>query len=1241
MLLQQGPHGGIRRRGGRAIELLNPAFIDMMDIQPVDTETTAMLNKSNIRRRSFSLPPHEHTADWYAAIANIVASQGLASQTPVETKNGTADESTGPGMWWPLNDDNCSDEIVYDVHFSADLADSAALHDISRTAHTAPPTRADSPSSLAPPAPLLAESQQQQDRRRGSVSSHMRTTNGHAAPSLLKTQSSMSTLARGTATLTRSVSDMSADQSGSAANSKQQPASSGSQLIEMTMKTESGTITRCIKSMSLRLLVNRLASPEGNVDSDLLTDFLNSYRFFAHPIDVMRLLIVRYLNCFAPCSSQYGDGSDDDGDDSSFEEDGCRFLTINGWKTRMPQEADSVRDSKPSSPSTSCSRELPPLARKDGAIVQLRVMNIIKNWIKFHPHDFRLHHRLTRLLLLFLSHIQKQPGRADFVNSIRHKLSSGKLLAVENPPFMVSTPAQFATPGSAFTSQTTSERNSEVNGTLAEGTRSALDLSMQCSSRTSQPPISANMVSTYSRNDAGDFPSTLNVGMGHLRKMSSVASLKSITLHASASQQQQLPTLGTSTTATDNGAGTKGGRHNKKGSTSYFMSLFHHRSNKSTASSLDTSSSSNSGRAFNAAPNRTSTRTEHPSLRIPNGDMYANDFGSLVIEALANSGIPTPQTPVGRTLLNYSIANRNPYRINLHDLFMRVSATEFSLKGRVGNLETILHTMQGSTPNTARSSVSTEGSGPHQSGSISGPVNPVPNLTATMSWFNQATYWAVLTVLSEPTTAARALIVKQLIHIAFHCLARRNYYGAFEIAIALDNSAVRRLHETWALVPPLMKDIVAKILEIVQPRMNFRTYRESVRAALSGSSGPDEDVFDAVSEQIKGLRSKDMAASIPSHIVTASGISSAVVGTPNVSGSSSPSNSDEGKQGARKKSSAQPNSATTAKDGTALLTEQDCACIMYAIGIRSASFAFTDPSATGGYGGGVTPTTHTSVPVTGTHASTGSGSGAGLYKGTANSSSTNLADLGGDLRSRRARTRLGAGSKQSRPTTNTTPLPVVPFVAVHMTDLLHADEANATYSDDHPQIVRSRNGVAHGQSTGSTSNRRNLRCDSAAVSHVNNAQPLVNMQKFRMITAMLRELCVAQRTKYPYVSDVSLQQQIHSAVRSIKAQTNDIFGVVQDVVAAEESGRFGAALSSPFHRTRTGSSASRVNTPSEFNSNSFGYPLYQMAAMQFQNGFEAVEGSMAWDCADLKDNQELEQRLYDLSKWVESSTHQR
>ncbi|KAJ2394534.1 hypothetical protein GGF41_008911, partial [Coemansia sp. RSA 2531] len=45
VLLQQGPHGGIRRigpllitqeRGGGAIKHLNPAFIDMMDVQPVD-----------------------------------------------------------------------------------------------------------------------------------------------------------------------------------------------------------------------------------------------------------------------------------------------------------------------------------------------------------------------------------------------------------------------------------------------------------------------------------------------------------------------------------------------------------------------------------------------------------------------------------------------------------------------------------------------------------------------------------------------------------------------------------------------------------------------------------------------------------------------------------------------------------------------------------------------------------------------------------------------------------------------------------------------------------------------------------------------------------------------------------------------------------------------------------------------------------------------------------------------------
>ncbi|KAJ2695866.1 hypothetical protein H4R19_005800, partial [Coemansia spiralis] len=418
VLLQHGPHGGIRRigpllitkeRGGRAIALLNPAFIDMMDVQPVDSHTTAFLKRSNIRRRSFSMPPTDPGADWLGAIS--AAATGGSKQAAL----------SGPGMWWPLNDDNCSDEVAYDVHVAA-LEGSEAAHPVLE--------RMGSASTLASTGMRPATAP-----RKGSVSSQLRLMVRAESSHSVSTSSADASSAQGgyhfrRPSLTHMASDTS-DATTAQPVAGAQMLTPSHQLADVTMKTESGSITRSLKSISLRMLVNRLASPEGNVDSDLLTDFLNSYRFFAHPIDVMRLVVVRYLNCFAArADADSSDGSD--ADDNDDDDGDSRFLTINGWHSSTPQDdaagdrtADEAHPPLPAS-----SQSLPPLARNDSAIVQLRVMNIIKYWIKFHPHDFRLHHRLTRLLLLFLSHIQKQPGRADFVHSIRQKLMSGKLLAV-------------------------------------------------------------------------------------------------------------------------------------------------------------------------------------------------------------------------------------------------------------------------------------------------------------------------------------------------------------------------------------------------------------------------------------------------------------------------------------------------------------------------------------------------------------------------------------------------------------------------------------------------------------------------------------------------------------------------------------------------------------------------------------------------------------------------------------------
>ncbi|KAJ2606583.1 cell division cycle- protein [Coemansia sp. RSA 1722] len=1336
VLLQQGPHGGIRRvgpllitkeRGGSSIKHLNPAFIEMMDVQPVDKATAYFLRRSNIRRRSFSTSPHDSGGDWLSAISNII---GAAESAGGGVKHPLDRSSGGPGMWWPLNDDNCSDEVVFDVHVTAqDAQDSANSKGAPQQQHTlermASSSTLASAAGLKPPQPPSAP-------RKGSVSSQLRmigraaaadTSNASTSSGLRSnaSQSSLGARVGNVPTLTNSASDASdsstiapgysgrLQQSGSLANISVH--STGIQLADVTMKTETGVITRSIKSISLRLLVNRLASPEGNVDSDLMTDFLNSYRFFAHPIDVMRLIIVRYLNCFVvePSGDEIESGSDADDTESSNSssqgdsEDKC--LTINGWcKT-----AESGDEALPAATSggSKCisSRQLPPLSRNDGAIIQLRVMNIIKYWIKFHPHDFRLHHRLTRLLLLFLSHIQKQPGRADFVNSIRQKLSSGKLLAVEMPAFAGTGSVLGTAFSTAVPSQASSMRNSGVCTPTLESTRSAIDLQSVGGQRNS---ALAAVSSAEQQSGSAGYMANNSGTAGNGQRVHSLLSNANV---------QGLANFNSSSSSAGSGSGNAaqaanqlaGGRvqHAKKGSTSYFRSLFNHRSNKGSSLTTDISGAGDAdslaglvigenGGSVRIAqredPVNVSSSGEtgfavdssEAGLQMPNGNMYASDFGEVVMEALAKSGIPTPQSPVGRTLLNYSIANRNPYRINLvgidpamfaeqltlleHELFARIGATEFSLKGRVGNLETILHTMQSVGPDS-RSSVSTLGNGAQAGGSAAS--NPVPNLTAMTSWFNQATYWAVLSVLSEPTTAARALVIKQLIHVAFHCMARRNYYGAFEIAIALDNSAVRRLHETWALVPTVMRDIVSHLLQVVQSRMNFRTYRESVKAAMSGASGPDEEMFDAIAEQIKSMRAKDMISVSQANIVTSNGLSSATA-TGHSSGSSgfgplvhgSLFGADEGKQHLRKKSSV-PSSTGLAKDGTALLTEQDCACIMYAIRIRAASFMFIDPSsATGGSGadGSTSGSGHSSVPVSSSKGTRGSGgtlaSGNNRSNGNIGASFISGSGEAGESRSRRARStsnssngaaggKYGAGFKQGRQITSGAPLPLVPFVAVHMTDFLHADEANPTYSDEH-QKMRSRNPAgSRPDSSSEPPNQRQVRCDSAIISSVNQAQPLLNMQKFRLITTMFRELHMAQRTKYPYAADMMLQQQIHSAVRNIKAQTNDIFGVVQDIAFEESLTRPNTSYAAPFARTRTGSSASRCGGMDGGDGGcgdcgdqgAFGYPLYQIAALQkSKSGASLIDASMDWEGSDIKDNQELEQRLYMLSKWIEPTS---
>ncbi|KAJ1966756.1 hypothetical protein IWQ62_002269 [Dispira parvispora] len=162
-----------------------------------------------------------------------------------------------------------------------------------------------------------------------------------------------------------------------------------------------GRPRRTLKAASLRALVYRLASP---VESDMvfMNDFLRGFRFVAHPLDVLRLLVVRYFHCV------YG-----------------ALLTPERTKVRWSMNANGT-PSHPTTPSATDSgvHRASPSSDHQRAIIQIRVLNVLKRWYDMYPDDFTKFPELSHLLLLFLVHIRHDTRRVNFVKAMVSKLRS-------------------------------------------------------------------------------------------------------------------------------------------------------------------------------------------------------------------------------------------------------------------------------------------------------------------------------------------------------------------------------------------------------------------------------------------------------------------------------------------------------------------------------------------------------------------------------------------------------------------------------------------------------------------------------------------------------------------------------------------------------------------------------------------------------------------------------------------------
>ncbi|KAJ1916077.1 cell division cycle- protein [Mycoemilia scoparia] len=1135
MLLQQGPHGGIRRlesfqisksRGGEVVSMLSPALVDMLNVKPMDEFTLKVINRFTTHQRRYSTAPN-HKLENANSPSNATAS--TSSGTPL----GDAYSEDDPGTPWPSDTDDISNEVAYSYNNT-----SGANHERKGSTAGLADTESRDDSKYPSSAPPGTQSRRFSFRSSEKIStSHQQAINNCSHEPLPASAPVMPVY--------------SLNGSYELKGSTMQPGPGG------------------LKAASLRVMVHWLASPLGDVDSEYIKTFLASYRFFAHPVDLLRLLIVRYVNCFKNPSNQ----------------------------------------NTPSSPTTAFK---PVVDSQNGTVVQLRVLNILKQWIRFHPHDFKLHSRLTRLLLLFLTFIRSQPGRNSFVSKLLERLKTGQLLSTKDESYSTSnisvvsvstSNGTISTP--CFVSKPTTvdkkppmvpskdyHKSSVCNLSIKiphNGMGSVLHLPQTPQEKS--PHQNYDQRNSNASNKSSQFPSPQIKRVqsaGNLSTVTSLSQLHGVDIH------KPLPPRPKA----------------KKSSSSYFMSILGRGKRSQDSAHSLTSASRESLRSSNHSVTNLSIMNESEGINLrldisDNGS--ARDFSSDVL-TLSSAYSEQPQTPVsalGNALKYLSTSQEPSERFSIHNIdplhiaqqfglieqsmFSKISVTEFSLKSRCAGLSQKFPFSDGSKQNMLDDIDSYAGLESS---------NPIPNLSSFTKWFNYVTYWAILTILTQQSPQMRAAAITRLIHISYHCLALRNYATSLEISAALKNSTITRLKSSWNIVPQVAQDALNRIVTVWHSKPNFQLYRESIKAALQGRLGPDNAAFSSFESlnssgsllASRGLSQFSSAIDFgdqhdtntppltPSYI-TRNPARFSGIPPPGPTASSGLNTKCGDHPGERRtmgsKFSGFWNSASNlSRTGTNTSQKHNSA--------KSEDLKFIEQARSVRYGvqqgcESLSSGTGTSTPSSGCETHTVSTASCSAISGATNT------------------------HHQSRP------FPVVPFIGLHMTDLLHTDEANPTYITPAEKTASSEVEDNSGYTNeGSAAPPR----PASPGSKNTHAPPLINFHKIRTISTMLKELNLAQITPYTFEADVALQSWITRQVNNVPTLIGKAHQIIReasinDSLVNSSSGEIPTPTSQKFEISRTPSTT--ANSSENHNN-------------------------------EQKTDQQLEQELFAISRVVEPAT---
>ncbi|KAI0714025.1 ras GEF [Cerioporus squamosus] len=107
------------------------------------------------------------------------------------------------------------------------------------------------------------------------------------------------------------------------------------------------------------------------------------------------------------------------------------------------------------------------------------------------------------------------------------------------------------------------------------------------------------------------------------------------------------------------------------------------------------------------------------------------------------------------------------------------------------------------------------------------PVNV--NVKAVTSLSTAITGWVAESILNEPDTKKRTVLVKYFIKLADRCVGLSNYSTPRSILAALDSSTIARLHQTWVGLPQKAKVQLESLRKLADHARNYHEYRSRLR----------------------------------------------------------------------------------------------------------------------------------------------------------------------------------------------------------------------------------------------------------------------------------------------------------------------------------------------------------------------------------------------------------------------------